>query len=58
MLVRVQERAGRATEFSFDCAALGVVHRARLKPWEIKTLLIEGGAGKRARVREVSLLEV
>jgi alpha-mannosidase len=58
VVVRLQERAGRATEFTFECAALGVSHRAQIKPWEIKTLLLEGGAGKRARVREVSLLEV
>jgi len=53
-VVRLQERAGRATEFAFECAALGVSHRAQIRPWEIKTLLIERGA----RVREVSMLEV
>jgi alpha-mannosidase len=58
VVVRLQERAGRATEFAFECAALGVNHRAQIKPWEIKTLLVEGGAGKRAQVREVGMLEV
>jgi alpha-mannosidase len=58
VVVRLQERAGRPTEFAFECASLGVSHRAQIKPWEIKTLLVEGGAGKRAQVREVSLLEV
>jgi len=58
VVVRLQERAGRATEFTFECAALGVNHRARIMPWEIKTLLVEGGAGKRAQVREVGMLEV
>jgi alpha-mannosidase len=58
VVVRVQERAGRATEFTLESTALGVNHRAQIKPWEIKTLLIEGGAGRRAQVREVSLLEV
>jgi alpha-mannosidase len=58
VVVRLQERVGRATEFTFECAALGVNHRAQIKPWEIKTLLIEGGAGNRARVREVSMLEI
>jgi alpha-mannosidase len=58
-VVRVQERAGRAGEFTLECAALGVSHRAQIKPWEIKTLLMEGGAaGRRAQVREVNLLEV
>jgi alpha-mannosidase len=58
IVVRFQERSGKATEFAFECAALGVNHRAQIKPWEIKTLLIEGVAGKRAQVREVSMLEV
>lgn len=58
-VVRVQERAGRATEFTLESAALGVNHRAQIRPWEIKTLLIEGGvSGRRAQVREVNLLEV
>jgi alpha-mannosidase len=59
VVVRVQERAGRATEFTLECGALGVNHRAQIKPWEMKTLLIEGGvSGRRAQVREVNLLEV
>ncbi|HEX8290252.1 MAG TPA: glycoside hydrolase family 38 C-terminal domain-containing protein, partial [Pyrinomonadaceae bacterium] len=58
-VVRVQERAGRASEFALESAALGVSHRAQIRPWEIKTLLIEGGtSGRRAQVREVNLLEV
>ena len=58
VVVRMPAGAGRATEFAFECAALGVSHRAQIRPWEIKTLLIEGGAGRRAQVREVNLLEV
>jgi alpha-mannosidase len=56
-VVRVQERAGRATELLVESAAMNLSHRAQLKPWEIKTLLIEAQRGGRARVREVSLLE-
>jgi alpha-mannosidase len=58
VIVRLQERAGRATEFTIESAPLGLSHKAQIKPWEIKTLLVEGGAGRRAQVREVSLLEV
>jgi alpha-mannosidase len=58
-VVRLQERAGRASEFTLESAALGLSHRAQIRPWEIKTLLLEGGApGRRAQVREVSMLEV
>jgi alpha-mannosidase len=56
-IVRVQERAGRATEFTLECAALGVNHRARINAWEIKTLLLSGKPGGKAQVREVNLLE-
>ncbi|HEX7312471.1 MAG TPA: glycoside hydrolase family 38 C-terminal domain-containing protein [Pyrinomonadaceae bacterium] len=59
VVLRVQERAGKASEFTLESAALGVNHRAQIKPWEIKTLLIEGGASeRRAQVREVNVLEV
>ena len=58
-VVRVQERAGKATEFTLESAALGLGHRAQIRPWEVKTLLVEGAAsGRRAQVREVNLLEV
>ncbi|HEX8355370.1 MAG TPA: glycoside hydrolase family 38 C-terminal domain-containing protein [Pyrinomonadaceae bacterium] len=56
-VVRVQERAGRATELRVESAALGLSHRAQLRPWEVKTLLVEAQPGGPARVREVSLLE-
>ncbi|HEX9919256.1 MAG TPA: hypothetical protein VGA87_08820, partial [Pyrinomonadaceae bacterium] len=56
-IVRVQERAGKATELTLESAPLGVNHRARINPWEIKTLLLTGERGGRAQVREVSLLE-
>ena len=57
VVVRVQEQAGRATEFTLAAPALGVNHRAQIGPWEIKTLLISTVRGARAQVKEVSLLE-
>jgi alpha-mannosidase len=57
LVVRVQERAGRAGEFRVQSAALNLDHRARLRPWEVKTLLVEPARGGRPAVREVSLLE-
>jgi alpha-mannosidase len=56
-IVRIQERAGRAAEFVVESAALNLKHRARLKPWEVKTLLVEPRRAGGAEVREVSLLE-
>jgi alpha-mannosidase len=57
IIVRLQERAGKATEFALESAPLNLNHRAQIKPWEIKTLLLEGARGKQAQVREVNLLE-
>lgn len=57
VIVRLQEHAGRATEFTLESAPMNVSHRAQINPWEIKTLLVAGGKGSRAEVREVSLLE-
>jgi alpha-mannosidase len=56
-IVRVQERAGRATELVLQSAALNLNHKAQIKPWEIKTLVLEGGRDKRVEVKEVNLLE-
>ena len=56
-IIRVQERAGRPTELRVESAAMGLSHRAQLRAWEVKTLLIESPRGGRAQVREVSLLE-
>ncbi|HEX8634228.1 MAG TPA: glycoside hydrolase family 38 C-terminal domain-containing protein [Pyrinomonadaceae bacterium] len=56
-IVRVQERAGQATEFTLESAPLGVSHKMQIKPWEIKTLLLAGERGAKAQVREVNLLE-
>jgi alpha-mannosidase len=57
IIVRVQERAGRATEFRVESQMLGLNHKAQIKPWEIKTLMLEGAKEKRVRVKEVNLLE-
>ncbi|HEX8285896.1 MAG TPA: glycoside hydrolase family 38 C-terminal domain-containing protein [Pyrinomonadaceae bacterium] len=56
-VIRVQERAGRAAELRVESVPLRLSHRAQLRPWEVKTLLVEPQPGGRARVREVSLLE-
>jgi alpha-mannosidase len=56
-IIRVQERAGRATEFTLESSLLGLNHKGQLQPWEIKTLLVAGGKGRRQEVREVNLLE-
>jgi hypothetical protein len=57
IIVRMQERAGVATDFALESALLGVNYRAQIKPWEIKTLSLTGGKGKRVEIREVNLLE-
>ena len=58
IVIRVQERAGRATEFTIESEPLGLNHKAQIKPWEIKTIMLEAARTKRVTVREVNLLEV
>ncbi|HEX8774153.1 MAG TPA: glycoside hydrolase family 38 C-terminal domain-containing protein [Pyrinomonadaceae bacterium] len=57
IVLRLQERAGRATEYTVESPVLGLAHRGSIKPWEIKTLAVTGGKGKRQEVKEVNLLE-
>jgi len=53
IVVRLQERAGRASQASVDVPAMEVSRKVSLRPWEIKTLLVE----PRGALREVNLLE-
>jgi len=57
IVIRMQERAGRDTEFTLESSMLRLKHTAQIKPWEIRTLFLEGGRGKPVQVREVNLLE-
>ncbi len=57
-IIRIQERAGSAAQATLRSAALGLDHTVGLAPWELKTLLVKSAKGRRAELREVSLLEV
>ncbi len=52
-VVRLQERAGRQTAAHLRSRLLRLDHHVPLRPWELKTLLIQNGA-----VREADLLEL
>ena len=57
IIIRLQERAGKATEATVESAVMGLNQKVRLRPWEIKTLLVAGAKGRRAEAKEVNLLE-
>jgi alpha-mannosidase len=57
IVIRLQERAGQVSEAALKSSPWGLDHKVALKPWEIKTLLAKSARGKRAEVKEVSLLE-
>jgi alpha-mannosidase len=57
-VIRLQERAGRATQASIKSAPLRLDHSVSLKPWEIKTWFIKTVLSGASDLREVSLLEV
>jgi len=57
LVVRLQERAGKATEAVVKSSVWQVNQSVSLRPWELKTLLIEPVSNEKAKVKEVSLLE-
>ena len=57
MIVRVQERAGKATQATVRSATFKIDQTIVLAPFEMKTLRVKAGADG-GNVREVSLLEV
>jgi alpha-mannosidase len=56
-IIRIQERAGKAVQASLKSSALGLDHSVDLAPWQLKTLLVKSTKGRRAELKEVSLLE-
>lgn len=40
-----------------ESPVLGLNYKSQIKPWEIKTLMVERARGQRAEIKEVSLLE-
>jgi alpha-mannosidase len=56
-IIRIQERAGRATKATLKSAALSLDQTTDLAPWELKTLSVKSSKGQAAVIREVSLLE-
>ena len=56
-IIRIQERAGNATQATLKSAALGLDQTIGLAPWELKTLLIKPLKNHPAEVQETSLLE-
>jgi alpha-mannosidase len=58
IIVRLQERSGATVKASLKSSILQLDESVLLKPWELKTLLISRVPNARARLREVSLLEV
>ncbi len=57
IIVRLQERAGVATEAHLSSEPLRLSHTAAFKPWQIKTLLVTPAPDGRAKVIEVNALE-
>ena len=56
-IIRVQERAGSASQATLKSKILGLDHTVPLAAWELKTLKIKAVQGGRAVISEVSLLE-
>jgi len=57
LILRLQERAGTASEARLKSSVWHLDCGIKLAPWEIKTLLVKNIKGNEADLREVSLLE-
>ncbi len=57
IIIRLQERASKVTEALIEIPQVGVSQKVQLKPWEIKTMLVERPKRQGPKVRLVSLLE-
>jgi alpha-mannosidase len=58
MILRLQERAGKQTTAHVESGLLQLSQDVAFRPWEIKTLRVETAKHAKAKVREVSILEV
>ena len=56
-IIRIQERAGSASQATLKSKILGLDHTVPLAAWELKTLKIKAVQGGGADISEVSLLE-
>ena len=56
-VIRLQERAGAATSVSLRSAALGLDQQVNLKPWELKTLIVNKQANGKSQLRESTSME-
>jgi alpha-mannosidase len=56
-VIRLQERAGAATSVSLRSAALGLDQQVNLKPWGLKTLIVNKVANGKSQLRETNSME-
>jgi alpha-mannosidase len=57
IIIRLQERTGKATEAAIEIPSLGIDHKFQLNSWEIKTVFVDLAKEQRPKFRLVSLLE-
>jgi alpha-mannosidase len=58
LILRLQERSGKQTAAHIESSLLQLSHDVSFNPWELKTLRIESSKQVKAKVREVSTLEM
>ena len=57
IVIRLQERSGTATNASLRSTALGLDQAVDLRPWELKTLIVNRPASGRSQLRESTSME-
>jgi alpha-mannosidase len=58
LILRLQERSGKQTAAHVESSLLQLSHDVSFNPWELKTLRVESSKHTKAKVREVSTLEI
>ncbi len=56
-IIRLQERSGAATQAALRSPALGLDQQVTLRPWELKTVIVERHPGGKTELREVTSIE-
>jgi alpha-mannosidase len=56
-IIRLQERSGAATRAALRSTALGLDQPVTLRPWELKTVIVERHGGGKTELREITSIE-
>jgi alpha-mannosidase len=57
LVIRLQERSGAATQAALRSTPLGLDQQVALRPWELKTVIVERHPGSKTELLEITSIE-